>query len=427
MELTDHEKALAKLLSSQNKALLGTLCEAERTSLSKYVDVDNVAAVESAIGQDHEIEAMLFWDKGGKFDDAEWSELRPLDTETSALHESTKSWIGEKRKMAVACQRRSDLTLLSQFNPGLLFTGATGAMRCDQNGVEAPGGGYFRGVELRMIGSVEDQVNSLTIWPEGEGRFTIQLGPMAGDTPQGILVNTGDPFSLIQAIQLVERDFTREGLEAKLCDIKGNTISLDVKAIRKAARQGEALPLPSEMYLHLKARAVGIENAFKTAEIISQTIYKRFGLEIEIFNLGRKYGNFFLARNETFDQFLPHIDRRWKGMVFLTATLECRRCRREMELFRDMARDFPEIRFALVNMNAPHAHFHERVFGDMAGGDPDRFVLSAKGVTPFTIVYSPDDSGRMCFREYLATGKDEKPPGKNEVYALIRRHCTPGK
>jgi hypothetical protein len=212
-------------------------------------------------------------------------------------------------------------------------------------------------------------------------------------------------------------------LDGRLYDQEGNEVEFDLKAVRKAARKGEPHNVPPQARLRLDVTAANLDQALKTAENMAQTIYKRLGLETEITKLGHSFGNFFLTRNENFDEFVQPSER-WRGTVFLTATLECRRCRREMPLFYEMARRFPEVRFGLVNMNAPHSKFHERVFGDMAGGDPDRFVLTAEGATPFTIVYTPDQTGHMIYQDYVATGKTEKPPAADQVLALLDR-CFP--
>jgi hypothetical protein len=115
-------------------------------------------------------------------------------------------------------------------------------------------------------------------------------------------------------------------------------------------------------------------------------------------------------REDNFERFLPSTPVEEKGLVLLTATLVCRRCRREIEEFKDLARNYPQIKCALVNLNSPQFKFYERVFGDMGGGDPDEFRKTAAGVTPFIIIYAPDENGVLQFAEYIATGKAENTP-----------------
>jgi hypothetical protein len=74
---------------------------------------------------------------------------------------------------------------------------------------------------------------------------------------------------------------------------------------------------------------------------------------------------------------------------------------------------------ALVNLNSPQFKFYERVFGDMAGGNPEEFRKTAAGVTPFIIIYTADENGVLKYREYISTGKaDSPPPLLNSVEAL---------
>ena len=58
------------------------------------------------------------------------------------------------------------LVLLPQFNTGLLFTGLAGAMCCNATGEENREGKFFRGVELRCIGSVQVNIKNETEWKQ---------------------------------------------------------------------------------------------------------------------------------------------------------------------------------------------------------------------------------------------------------------------
>ena len=99
---------------------------------------------------------MLFWDRGGKFDDPQWQNLKPVDEETERLFVLVSERFRQLVDESVEFQRRSDLTLLSQFLTSLLFTGVSGAVRCNENGDADPRCDFFKGVELRCIDSVED-------------------------------------------------------------------------------------------------------------------------------------------------------------------------------------------------------------------------------------------------------------------------------
>jgi hypothetical protein len=115
-------------------------------------------------------------------------------------------------------------------------------------------------------------------------------------------------------------------------------------------------------------------------------------------------------RDDNFEQFLPDTPVEDKGLILLTATLVCRRCRREIKEFRDFARAYPTMKAVLVNLASAQSKFYERVFGDMGGGDANNFRKTAAGVTPFIIVYTADERGVLKYREYISTGKAENTP-----------------
>jgi len=56
-------------------------------------------------------------------------------------------------------------------------------------------------------------------------------------------------------------------------------------------------------------------------------------------------------REDNFHHYIPETPVSGKGLVMLSATLVCRRCRRELKDFLDMAKSFPEATFALVNLS----------------------------------------------------------------------------
>lgn len=415
------DPTLAALLNGDNRPLAGRLSPAEVASFAKYITEDNIGPVQAVIGSDEDIEAILYWDRGGKFDDPARQTLEPVDSASAELLEAASALLTGLRALAVEYQRRSDFTQISQFNPGLLFTGLTGAVRCDETGAPDEAGRFFQGIELRLIGSVAHCHQSISLIPGPHG-VDVHLGGVADSRPWGIVANGGDPFSLIQLAQLTAKDLPRAGFEPRLEDGRGAVIDLDPKTVRKAVRQGLDLGLPAEPVLHVSATAPDVPAALETAQNLARAVYGRFGLEAEVFNLGRAYGNFTFCRNETFDQILPPTPYPHQGLVLLTATVTCRRCRRELPTFAQLAQRYPKVRFALVNMNAPHTRFHERVFGDMAGGDPDSFRTKTTGATPFTIVYKPDDNGILTYADYLATGKMDAPPSEGATLEFLDRY-----
>jgi hypothetical protein len=414
-DFTDHELALMEIMAPEHRALMDKLSPKERQSMAQHVTAENIKIIESWIGTDEEIEKMLFWDEGGKFDDEGWQGLKPLDDGTGDLYEKAWSRYGELRREAVECQRRSDLTLYSQFNWGLLFTGLAGAVRCDETGRADEAGKFFKGIEWRCIGSVEENVNSITIYPLGSGGYEVHFGPRLQDEALGILVYTGDSHSLLQLAQISEKTLPKHGFDTAVRNRAGELLSLDPKAIRRAAMgEGPALPYGDELTLYASVTVDTAIKALEAAENLSHRFYERFGLETECYKIGKKYGNFFIMRDENFGGFLPDTPVEEKGLVMLSATLVCRRCRREMDEFRDLAKYNPHIKAVVVNLSSPQFKFYERVFGDMGGGDVENFRKTAAGVTPFIILYTADEMGVLQFKKYISTGKAENTPSIRE-------------
>jgi hypothetical protein len=201
----------------------------------------------------------------------------------------------------------------------------------------------------------------------------------------------------------------KNGFEILVKDSAGKRLDLDPRALRRAVmgdgekihfghgrwrenpfwRRVETLRM---LKLYASARVEDAEKALEVADTLAYRFYERFGLETECYKIGKKYGNFFIMREDNFERFLPSTPVEEKGLVLLTATLVCRRCRREIEEFRDLARHYPQIKCALVNLNSPQFKFYERVFGDMGGGDPDEFRKTAAGVTPCTFLTSTSNN-----------------------------------
>jgi thymidylate kinase len=421
-DFSPHEFALMEKMTPAHKTLMTALSAQERKSMAENVKLENIDLIQSWIGTDEEIENLLFWDRGGKFDDPEWKRLKPLDGTSAALFENAKEHFAQLKKKAVESQRRSDLTLFSQFNDGLLFTGLAGGVRCDSAGRRDDRGEYFRGMEWRCIGSVEEDINSITVYPVSSTGYEVHFGSRLNGEGAGILVNTADSYSLLQLVQLSEKVLPQQGFATKVTNEKGETLTLEARAIRRAAGEGERLSYGNELRLLASARVEGVKKAFEMADQLSFRFYERYGLETEGYKIGRKYGNFFIMRDDNFNQFLPETPVKDEGLILITATLACRRCRREIKEFRDFAKANPKMKAVLVNLASPQSKFYERVFGDMGGGDANAFRKTAAGVTPFIIVYSADEHRILKYREYISTGKAENTPSLLKSIPRLRRY-----
>jgi hypothetical protein len=423
MGFSEHELALMKKMTPQHSALMEKLTKREKQSLAQNVKTpEDIERIQSWIGADEEIERLLFWDKGGKYDHPQWRALKPVDETTAELFGFAKKRYEQLKLESVEYQRRSDLTLLSQFIPSLLFTGISGAVRCDSDGSPNPKGRFFKGIELRCVGSVGEQINAITIFPESPNEFEVHFGGRINDAAEGISVYTGDSHSLLQLAQFLSRTIAKTDFQAAVKNQNGETVTLDPKVIRHAAIEGKPLEYEKELQLYCSIRAQRKDMAVDLAEELQRGFYERFGLEVECAMIGKTYANFHIMRDDNFEYFLPDIPVQTNGLVMLTATLVCRRCRRELMDFADMAKNFPNITFALVNLSSPQFKFYERVFGDMGGGDVENFRKTAAGVTPFVIIYVPDDKGVLRYATYLSTVKAENPPSKAAAFAAIRQY-----
>lgn len=415
--------SIKEAMRPEHRALLPLLTAEERASLEENVNPESMALIETWIGTREEIEQILFWDRGGKYDDPARGAFEPVDDTTDRLFRTAHERIQEWKREAVESQLRSDLTLYSQFNHGLLFTGLAGAVQCDRSGVADGHGGCFRGIDLRCVGSVEEETNRVRIEPREGGAFDIRFGSEPARGVPGMRVYTGDSFALLQLEKLISRDLARCEWRTELLEASGHRATLDPKTIRKAARKGLPPPHGKEMFLNASARVQGLNASLEKAAEGARLFYERFGLETECSKIGRRYGNFHIIRNDNFNDFLPDKGPSpHRGLVLFTATLVCRRCRREIPSFRNLAADFPHITFGLVNIASPQFMFYERVFADMGGGDAKQFRNNAEGSTPFTIVYAPNASGRLEFKEYHGTDKAEAPPSETDIRRMLKRY-----
>ena len=236
MGFTDHERTLMEKMTPQHRALMEKLTIREKQSLAQNVKTpEDIERIQSWIGSDEEIERVLFWDKGGKYDHPKWQALKPVDETTAELFGLAKKRYEQLKIESVEYQRRSDLTLLSQFIPSLLFTGIGGAVRCHTDGSPNPKGRFFKGIELRCVGSVGEQINSITIFPESVDEFEVHFGSRINDAAEGISVYTGDTHSLLQLAQFLSRTISKTDFQAEVQNQNGETLTLNPKVIRHAA------------------------------------------------------------------------------------------------------------------------------------------------------------------------------------------------
>jgi hypothetical protein len=267
------------------------------------------------------------------------------------------------------------------------------------------------------------EINSITIYPVDDNTYEVHLGSRVNDQPQGVYAYTGDTYSLLQLAQISEKVFPKHKIESHVTDLQGSVAEFDLKLIRKASMEEDIqLDFGKEMILFAGTRETDAEKALAAANLISKSFYERVGLETECYKIGRVHPNFKIMRNENFDQLLSEsVPVNNKGLVLLTATNVCRRCRRELKSFNSLAAHYPNVDFALVNLSSPQFKFYDRVFGDMGDGDPDEFRKTAAGVTPFVIVYVPNGDGILEYKEYFASGKAENPPHLEETEEFLNK------
>jgi len=423
IEFTEHELAMMEKMTPQHKALMETLTPAERKSFEKNVKADNVETIQEWVGTDEELQEMLFWVKSGKFDDEEWDNLKPACDKCAQLLEKAKAHYAAKRLPAATSQRKNDLTLYSQFNEFLLYSGVAPAVRCDEDGKPSEAGTCFSGVEFRVIGSIDEVTDSLTIMPKDDG-YEAAFGAIVDGEPAGVQVYIGDNYSLQQLAQLIKRRLLKNDYTVTVKNSSGSVVEVDARELRKSGKNGPQLGWGRYLTLYASKKAADIDGALEAGDVLVKFFYERFGLERECINNGRHFGNFEILRDENFAELIAGQGKfaKRKGLVMLTATLVCRRCRREMKAFRNLAKAFPDTTFALVNLNSPLFTFYDRVFGDMGGGNADDFRKNAAGVTPFTIIYARNADGVLEYREYYGTGKAEASPEYDVQKDLIEKH-----
>lgn len=404
--MEEFEKYIEKIkiyVSQSDFDLIKSFGPNEQKSMMSYVDEDNIKSILTWIGSDLEIKNTLFWDKGQKFDTTAWNTLTP-DTDTVELFKAAKKFYNEMQDKAVKIQRRSDLSLYSQFNDALLFTGLAGAIRVDNK---------FSGIEFRCIGSVGKNYISISIIPQNN-KFVVGFGGYIDNNFTGIFVNSSDNHGLLQVAQLIEKQLPKIGFNSYVRDGDGQVLKLDSKVIRKSIIDGLNVDVKKPLCFFAEQSVATISNALDAAADLMKTFYSRIGIESEVFNISREYQNFNILRDESFDTVMENRNN-FDGVIFITATNVCRRCRREIPFFYDFVKAFSNINFVLVNLGSPQFKFYEKVFGDMGGGDAEVFRKTASGVTPFIIVYDAQNNSTPKYIKYFATKKHETLPDKNLV------------
>lgn len=415
IEFTEHDQEILALMTPEHRELMNDIGHEHYKSFGKNVKTSNINKIQSWVGSPEELEEVLFWFKDGKFDDPAWQSLEPCCPECTELWSKAKVHFAQLKKKAINNQKVNDLTLFSAFNTGLLYNGVAPAKKTAD--------GKFCGVEFRVIGSVPGITDSLTIMPVDGGGFEVGFGATSDAGLTGIQVYGGDNYSLLQLAQLIERRLSKIGADVKVKDSAGNEIVLEPRDLRATQANSVTKGWGEFVTLFCSKKVATVDEALQAGDQIVTFFYDRFGLERECINNGRRFGNFSILRDENFDQIIQGTPGK-KGLVLLTATLVCRRCRREMKAFNGLAEKFPDVQFCLVNLNSPLSKFYERVFGDMGGGDADEFRKNAAGVTPFTIIYSPNADGVLEYREYYGTEKAEACPEFEHQVELISKYVN---
>ena len=249
-EVQSRIDAVRPRLTERHAALLEELTPEDGVSMANNVTPENIEVIQGWIGTDEEIETMLFWDKGGKFDDPEWQGLEPADDASRSLYETAQGRFKRLRGESVRNHRRADLALHSQFNEALLYTGLAPAVRCNSDGAPDPAGGRFRGIEWRLLGSVEDMIHSITILPQDGSDFEVHFGERADDAASGVPVYTGDSYAITQ-VEYFVKGLKKLDYEVALRDSSGSDVTLPKgREIRRKAMKGEDLGVPPELILY---------------------------------------------------------------------------------------------------------------------------------------------------------------------------------
>jgi hypothetical protein len=351
------------------------------------------ASIESWIGDDSAIENCLFWNC---LSENPLDAPAPLDEKSKALKEKAVLHYNNLKKAAVAQQRECDRTLHSIFRDKLLYTDVTV-------------GENARGIAFRLIGSIDNYSNYVTLIPADDSGIEVCFA---------VEVKSDDSHSALQLAQLATRDMKKLELSATVLNDKNEPVTLDPKLMRKAVSSGENLGLGNILQFEVIKNVPSVETALSLSDKLTAAYLERFGLEAEYFNMGRKFPNVHILREENFNSLFSAN----KPLIIITSTLVCRRCRREIPEVYTLAGRYPQVNFALAQLTSPIQSFKKRAFADDIGkGSMQGFKENARGITPYTIAYKPDNTGHLLFIDYLSSKAHEAIPTLEETEVFIKR------
>jgi hypothetical protein len=364
------------------------------------------AAIERWIGDEKTIESCLFWNR---LPENRLDSLKPVDPESRNLKDKGVLHFEKLKKEAIAQQRECDQTLKSVFLDKLLYTDVTAGEQCNQEGAADQKGEYFRGIAFRLIGSIDEHGNFVKIMPAADSGFEVFLS---------VEVKSDDSHSALQLAQLSANDLKKLGLSNTVLNDKNAPVELDPRAMRKAMSRGEKPGLGKTVRLEITKKVSSVDEALALSDQLSKAYLQRFGLEVEYFNMGRKFSNVHILREDNFNALFSSD----KPLLIITSTLVCRRCRREIPEVYALAGRYPQVNFALAQLTSPIQSFKKKVFaGDIGKGSMEGFKEHAKGATPFTIAYRPDNAGQLTYVDYLSSEAHEAIPAPAETEAFLKR------
>ncbi len=119
------ENRFMEVLRPQNRALIPKLSPEERFSFNENVNEDNIREIESWMGNYEEVERVLFWDKGGKYDDPVWKRNAIRSAENTGI----SSFCGTIISVTFSRQPRRKTRGWCCLQPPLVAEDAVGRLR----------------------------------------------------------------------------------------------------------------------------------------------------------------------------------------------------------------------------------------------------------------------------------------------------------
>lgn len=319
--------------------------------------------------------------------------LQPFNDPTRELMRRATLHVGGLSEQAEKFRAECDRIQKSKFNPYALFSAVSYSQRCDSAGNPQPDGGFYRGVELTLSSSVEEQTDCVTVdYVSVEGELNVYFGSPGGAGPTGLLVDT-------------HSDYNRNRLEKPI----RNELKMKKFEVRLEPR-GEV-----DTVLYASKKAANPVEAMKTANALSTAYLSKCGLEAKVANLVRQRTNVTELEDENLADFVRLDDAprdTYPNTLLITSMRVCRRCAAEFPwLLVALSKERPDLHFAVAFVDKPKLTFRRKVMMEDLGD-----VRTTALVTPFVLAYK---EGRL--QEYVATAKTEAPPGEADVRAMIDR------